>query len=209
MTVHPTIESNMKKIIIPLCFLISCKATRNINTYLPVPKQLEYLHSYKKSNDSVNNKIRIFYPELSLIQERTTDSFFFYLRNQKVFEANTKNDYLLEIFNKTFLVISIDEKNRHPAGPDLFNRDLLNIVDLHSGKVIKASLKNINLTRSSDFLKANYNFKTVNELQELGNQYCAIDSISAEDNFMLLLNQNHKIIKLPTVPVPIFSKRSG
>ncbi len=142
----------MNKILIILfALLTSCTTSKKVLNKSNIGQEiieLDFLSSYKTSIDTMENKVVITYRDLKLKEEREGKFFNLLLKNEAVINGNwNKYNYLFEVYKSSFLLISYLKGRANAAGPDLFERDNVLILDLQTGDLCKVSLKGIYLTR--------------------------------------------------------------
>jgi len=184
----------MNKILIILFVLFtSCntsKKTLNKNNIKQEVIELDFLFSYKTSIDTMENKVVINYRDLKLKEERKEKKFKLLLQGETVLTGSRdKYHYLFEVFQNSFLLVSYVKGKSYAAGPDLFERDNVIILDLKTSKLNKVNLDNIYLTRSKDFLLKNYYHKDKLKYKN-ENTYCNIEKIDLGNNRILLFTEN-------------------
>lgn len=184
-----------KQFAILLLILSSCSSTLKIVNYNKMDTlSLDFLNMYQTSIDTIDNKVVVGYKNLDLTEEQTGMKFVLFLKDDTVFIGNRENyQYLFEVFKGTHLLISIVKGSSVAAGPDLFERNNVIIVDLKEATLNKINLRNIYLTRSKEFLLKAYPFQNKESLESQSFKYCAIDSIDLQRNKLLLLDQSNSI----------------
>ena len=100
---------------------------------------------------------------------------------------------MFEVFKGTHLLISIVKGSSVAAGPDLFERNNVVILDLKEATMKRINLSNIYLTRSKEFLLKAYPIQNKGALEKQSFKYCAIDSIDLQNSKLLLLDQSNNI----------------
>lgn len=184
-----------KILIIFITLFIACSSSKravnnNENMNENIELSLSFLHLYKSSVDTTEDRITIYYDKLNLKEERKDKSFNILLNDQIVITGDRNNyQYLFEVFKESYLVISYVKGHSYASGPDLFERDNVLILDLQTRDLSKVSLKGIYLTRSKDFLLKNYYDKEISSEDRL-NTYCSIENINFEKNKLTLYTQD-------------------
>ena len=184
-----------KQFVILLLILSSCSSTRKLvdNNKMDT-MNLDFLHTHQTSIDTIGDKIVISYRNLGLKEEQTEKKFVLLLKDDTVFIGNRdKYQYLFEVFKGTHLLISIVKGSSVAAGPDLFERNNVVILDLKEATMKRINLSNIYLTRSKEFLLKAYPIQNKGALEKQSFKYCAIDSIDLQNSKLLLLDQSNNI----------------
>lgn len=186
----------MKLYLLLLTTFFSCSVVKNGSKAktIGVAIDLNFLSNYKTRTDSAKNRQVVYYDSLSLKKELIGDNFFIYLGDKLVYEGiYTNTSYLFEVFKKKYLLISIVPGKSSAAGPDLFERDSVVVLNIATAKMTKVNLQKIYLTRSADFLFKAYKCPTDTlKFRNEYNRYCAIDSIDMTNRKILLINQCHQ-----------------
>jgi hypothetical protein len=184
-----------KILIIFITLFIACSSSKRlVNNNEKMKENIElslsFLHLYKSSVDTNENRITIYYNKLNLKEERKDKSFDIILNDQIVITGDRNNyQYLFEVYKESYLVISYVKGYSYASGFDLFERDNVLILDLQTGDLCKVSLKSFYLTRSKDFLLKNYYHKEISNEDRL-NTYCTIENINFKENKLTLYTQD-------------------
>lgn len=154
-----------------------------------------FLSSYITGTDSLGKSMFTNYKNLNLKRKDCNENFRFYLDHKEVFIGDWKQySYLFEVFDSSFLLISYVKGKSFAAGPDLFNRDSIVIIDLKSVIVRKASLPAVYLTRSRDIIDQYYVYMSMSDLNKQKKSYYAITDIDLKNDVIKLYNQAHKVV---------------
>ncbi len=167
-------------------------------------RYLDFLANFESARDSVKGNLVIYYNTLDLVEERSKQAFTIKYRGTDIFKGSfSDHHYLTEVFDKSHLLITYIPGPAQEAGPDLYNRDSIAILNLRTGKLSAASLGNILLTRSSEFLFKFYNYGSDSVDHGDYDRMCAIDSIDESNNQILLIGVDRKMeIRKPLSAVP-------
>jgi len=203
--VHHITDNNnfMNKILIILLSLflscVSSKKTIKDNNIKEDIMSLNFLYSYQTSVDSTKNGIIINYESLKLKEKRKEKKFSFLLNGEIILTGNrNKYHYLFEVFKDSFLVVSYVKGVSFAAGPDLFERNNVLILDLNTSVLNEVNLNNIYLTRSKEFLLKNYYHKDKPH-KENKYSYCAIEKIDLSNNKITLFTESLELKEFITI----------
>jgi hypothetical protein len=160
---------------------------------------LNFLNNYKTTSNALPTGSIVIYESLKLFQEISGDSFKIYLNNKEMLiGTNREYHYLFEVYKDSFLIISYVKGASYAAGPDLFERDSVIILDLKTSILNEVNLENIHLTRSKNFLLKSYSKNNRNDLDIRSAKYCAIDQIDLKHNKIILVDQFSNLITFKT-----------
>lgn len=189
--------------IIGCLFFCSCFAANNKANKFHYDKRrnLVFLYNYQTKVDSMDQVKSIYYDRLYLREERVGSLFKIFFKDHMVFEGDrSQYQYLFEVFDESSLLISYVYGKSGAAGPDLFERDSVLILNLNSAAISKVSIPNIYLTRSRDYLFKFYKCPTDTlKFRNEFKRYCAIDSIDTRNRKLILLNQCHQNEQIPMI----------
>lgn len=152
------------------------------------PSELVLLSRYKTKIDTIGEKITVFFKDFELQQQRIGSSFSFFKKNKKLLSGDwATHDYLFQVYNSQYLIISYVNGKSGVASPETFPRDSLLIIDLDSGKAYTSSLKKVYLLASTrNFTESYYS-----------ERFYAIVAVNIPDNKIFLINNKKKEIDYP------------
>jgi hypothetical protein len=148
----------MKKILYIICIIaFSCttsgKAGKVIYNGISLERNLLMLDEFRTSFDTCRNGSIVKYDALNLKKNRNGNLLELYLKDQVILIANIeKYEFLFEVLDSSFLIITYIEGKSYAFGPDVFRRNNVLILDLKSSILKKVSLEKVFITRSKDYL---------------------------------------------------------
>jgi len=153
------------------------------------------LSSFPRTTDSTGGIIQHNYPALNLKIENGRGSACVYFNNNKVFEGRSANNTrVLEIFDKSYLLITFSKNQSYIASPYHIRRDSVIIVNLRTGNLKFATLKGFELVLSKKLLLEYYSRHDDPQALDLGNIiHAALESIDFAANKLIVTDQYGKL----------------
>jgi hypothetical protein len=155
----------------------SFKKVEKINFNMDLHSELKQLFEYPSSCDSL--EMVKYYPDLGLKEFRRGDTIEITLRNEIVFVGvYQKYDLMFEIWNNSYLLITINDGKFGFYGPEGVPRGNVLILDLNNALFMQVSMTNTFLTRSTERLKGipvQYNYYIIHHIDIEANKIVLIN----------------------------------
>jgi hypothetical protein len=183
-------------LVVGICCL-SCFSSKKASGFKSVlSKELWDLHFFKAKKDSIDGKEIRYYPSLNLKEVGKRDDFALFINEKEIFKKDYDkyNNYSVQIFDTSFLLIAYYKGDFGAAGPETFNRDTMIIIDLKTGLKKMTHLPNTYLTISPIYLLYAYGQTNAKESGWMH----AIDSIDLLNNKLILINRRLEKLVIPT-----------
>jgi len=165
-------------------------------------KTLWPLSIFKSRVDTIGKTIAVTYPSLGLVSKKNSENIIFSVQNTSILSlCQNGYQYMYQVFNGSFLLISFVKGHSHAAGPETFERDSTYVINLNTGQLKLLSLKNEYLCFSENSMKRKKLSKASSTDTSV---YVSIIDIDFDGDILQVVDQfnNHKIKNLIDLKVP-------